>query len=219
MATYFTKDLFAFLSDLKAHNDRDWFNANKARYEASVKEPFLRFIQDLGPKLETISPHLIADPKPVGGSFFRIHRDTRFSKDKSPYKTNAAAAFWDDRGGGAPGFYLSLTPGRCFAGGGVWRPEPKTLTQVRDAIAADPKGWAGAKAGLDIQGESLARPPRGYDPGHPMLEDLKKKSFVVSFELSEAEVCADDFLDRYTGLCRKGAPALRFLADAVGLPW
>jgi uncharacterized protein (TIGR02453 family) len=219
MTAYFTKDLFAFLKDLKANNDRDWFNANKARYEKAVKEPFLRFITDVGPKLETISPHLIADPKPQGGSFFRIYRDTRFAKDKSPYKTNAAAHFWSSEGEGAPGYYLSLAPGQCFAGGGVWRPEPAALGAIRDAIVAKPDRWAKARAGLDIHGESLSRPPRGYAPDHAAIEDIKRKSFAFGFEVKDDEVTGSDFLDRYIGYCRKGAPLLGFLAEAAGTPW
>ncbi|HEY8116555.1 MAG TPA: DUF2461 domain-containing protein, partial [Actinomycetota bacterium] len=90
---YFDDDALAFLGDLKRHNDRAWFNEHKERYERSLRQPFLDFISDVGPELRSISPNLVADPRPSGGSLFRIHRDVRFSKDKSPYKTHAGAHF------------------------------------------------------------------------------------------------------------------------------
>src|SRR5688572_3490281 len=96
--TYFTADTFKFFRDLNRHNERAWFHANKSRYEAVVRDPFLRLIADLAEPLAAISPHFVADPKPVGGSLFRIQRDTRFANDKSPYKTWAGARFFHVRG-------------------------------------------------------------------------------------------------------------------------
>jgi uncharacterized protein (TIGR02453 family) len=218
MTRYFTADLFAFLAELSANNNRDWFEANKVRYEGAVRGPFLHFIADLAPQLETISPHLIADPRPVGGSFFRIHRDVRFSKDKSPYKTHAAARFRTS-GEDAPGYYLSLSPDRCYAGGGLWRPESKTLGRIRDAIVEDPDAWRKATKGLEVEGEQLSRAPRGYDPDHPLLEDLKRKGFVTGFGLTAEEVCKTDFLERYVACCRRVAPLCAFLAHAAQAPW
>ncbi len=220
---HFTPDLFAFLKDLKAHNERDWFAANKARYEAVVRDPVLRFIADLEPHLDRISPRLVVDPRPVGGSFFRIHRDTRFSKDKTPYKTNAAAHFpmRGEKGvGSVPGFYLSLGTERSMAGAGVWRPEPAALGKIRDAIVNRPEAWEAVLAtGLTVGGDSLARPPRGYDPTHRFVEDLKRKDFVASAPLTEAEVCADGFLEHYVAVCERAAPLTAFLAQAIGLEW
>ena len=139
----FGPELFGFLAELKDHNDRDWFNANKARYEADVLEPSLAFIEDFAPYLHQISPHLRADARRVGGSLFRIYRDTRFSKDKTPYKTTAGIWFKHEQSKDvhAPGFYLHLAPGDVFAGGGIWHPDTRTLTKIRDAIVADPEGW------------------------------------------------------------------------------
>ncbi|MGZ6096116.1 MAG: TIGR02453 family protein, partial [Polyangiales bacterium] len=106
---YFDKGLFDFLVELKANNDRDWFNANKTRYERDVKEPFLDFISDASPALRKISRSIVADPRPVGGSLFRIYRDTRFAKDKTPYKTHAGAHFQaGGKGVHGPGYYLHL---------------------------------------------------------------------------------------------------------------
>ncbi len=112
--SYFRPELFQFLRELKANNEKEWFQANKHRYESEVKEPMLRFISDFAPYLRQISRHVVADPRPVGGSMFRIYRDTRFFKDKSPYKTTAAAHFPHRDGGKdvhAPGFYLHIEPG------------------------------------------------------------------------------------------------------------
>jgi len=116
--SYFTPDLFKFLKDLKAHNTRPWFESNKPRYEEDVKEPMLRFITDLGPRLKKISPYLTADSRPAGGSMFRIYRDVRFSKDKSPYKTNVGAHFSHvrEKDVHAPGLYCICHRGSPLAG-------------------------------------------------------------------------------------------------------
>ena len=139
---YFDKGLFEFLSELKTHNDRAWFNKNKDRFEQDIKEPFLDFISDAGPQLRKISRSIVADPRPVGGSLFRIYRDVRFSKDKSPYKTHAAAHFQSGgKGVHGPGYYLHLEPGECFIGGGMWMPEPKVLDEIRNRIVDKPAEW------------------------------------------------------------------------------
>ncbi|HZS39005.1 MAG TPA: TIGR02453 family protein, partial [Polyangia bacterium] len=119
--TYFTPDLFRFLRELAANNNREWFNDNKQRYEQSVRDPFLRFVGDLAPRLKKISPRFVADPKPVGGSMMRIYRDTRFAKDKSPYKTAVMAHFWHDKGkeGATPAFFMRVQPGDSSVGGGI----------------------------------------------------------------------------------------------------
>ena len=121
---HFTPEFFEFLLELRSNNDRDWFQANKGRYERDVKNPLLRFIEDFEPRLHSISSHYIADAHANGGSMFRIYRDLRFSKDKSPYKTQAAAQFRHEEGktAHAPGFYLHIAPGEVFAGVGMWQP-------------------------------------------------------------------------------------------------
>lgn len=225
--TYFTEDTLAFLDELRANNDRDWFSGNKARYEAHVKEPAIRFILDFEPKLHAISEHYIADPRPVGGSLFRIHRDTRFSKDKSPYKTHTGIRFQHARNRDvhAPGFYLHIEPGGCFVGIGVWHPETKTLRAIRDAIVEDPAAWKKATSArrfrdrFELGGESLTRAPRGYDPEHPFVEDLKRKDFVAYFGVADAAVVRPEFLKEYAAACRDGAPFLRYLCGTMGLPF
>jgi uncharacterized protein (TIGR02453 family) len=216
--------LFRFLKDLKAHNDREWFNENKARYETEARDPMLRFIADFSGPLSSISKHFIADPRPSGGSMFRIYRDTRFAKDKSPYKTHLAAHFSHRavNAGGVhgPGFYLHLEPGGSFAGGGLWHPDPASLFKVRQAIATKPAVWkALRKSGLEIEGEALQRVPQGFASTHPCAEDLKLKDFYITQTFTNAQVLAPDFLDQVAGACRSAAPLVAFLCRALGLSW
>jgi uncharacterized protein (TIGR02453 family) len=217
---YFDKGLFDFLNDLEDNNNREWFNANKERYEADLKEPFLQFISDAGPRLGKISPNLVADPRPVGGSLFRIYRDVRFSKDKSPYKTHAGAHFpLGGKGVHGPGYYLHLEPGQCFVAGGLWMPDPDALRSIRQAISDDPGAWAKARGTLDHPEDALKRPPQGFDPEHPMIEDIKRKSFTASSRLTQKQVLAADLMSTFIDRCKEIAPMMRFLAGAVGVPW
>ena len=150
-APSFTPDLFAFLRELAANNDREWFAANKERYVAQVQEPALAFIEDVGMRMPDISRHIVADPRTTGGSLFRIYRDTRFAKDKTPYKTHCGIQFRHARTRDvhAPGFYLHLEPGSVFMACGVWHPERDTLHAIRTAIAAKPKRWTEITDGLE----------------------------------------------------------------------
>src|SRR2546425_1704383 len=141
--TQVSRDLFAFLGELRRHNDRVWFNANKDRYLAEVRDPMLAFIASIAAPLARISRHLVVDPRPSGGSLFRIYRDTRFSKDKAPYKTNVGIHFRHERAkdAHAPGYYLHIGPDEGFAGGGILHPDTHPATRGRDASVAPPEGW------------------------------------------------------------------------------
>jgi uncharacterized protein (TIGR02453 family) len=217
---YFDDDALAFLSDLKRHNDRAWFNANKERYERSVRQPFLEFISDAGPELRTISRNLVADPRPSGGSLFRIHRDVRFSKDKSPYKTHAGAHFQlGGKGAHGPGYYLHLEPGECFVAGGMWMPEPEVLQRIRERIAEEPATWSKARGKLDHAEDSLKRPPRGFDADHPMIDDIKRRSFTSSAPLTDKQVTGPNLMKAFVRGCEQISPLMRFLAAAAGTPW
>src|SRR6266404_4390295 len=222
-AVQFGPGLLRFLKELRANNNREWFQENKERYESEVKEPMLRFIADFAPRLDTISRHFDADPRPIGGSMFRIYRDTRFAKDKSPYKTAAAAHFQYHRGGKdvhAPGFYLHLEPGECMGGGGLWHPDATALQKVRDRMVQRTKEWkAIVDRGIAIEGDSLKRPPAGYDPAHPCIGDLKRKDIYTMTRFSDREVWAPDFLERYTEACRSAGPLVEFLTKSLGLAW
>jgi uncharacterized protein (TIGR02453 family) len=216
---HFQPELFRFLEELKTNNTREWFQANRDRYRSQVQEPLLEFIAAFAEPLGVISPHFVASPKPVGGSMFRIHRDVRFSRDKSPYKTHAAAQFRHREGRDvhAPGFYLHLEPGNVFMGAGLWHPPGPTLKSVRDAIVEQSDRWRRATAKLDLGGDSLKRGPKGFDPDHPLIEDLKRKDFVTMTPSNQKAACSPGFMDEFVGACRAAAPMMRFLTEAVVL--
>ncbi|REJ99403.1 MAG: TIGR02453 family protein [Acidobacteria bacterium] len=223
---YFDERLFVFLRDLAANNDRGWFEQNRERYDVLVRDAAFRFIAAFSHPLHRISSHFEAVPKAVGGSLFRIHRDVRFSHDKSPYKTHVGIHFRHRaaRDAHAPGFYLHLEPRNCFAGVGIWRPDSETTRRIRQAIAAPRSGWgravgAGFAEHLELAGEQLQRMPRGFEADHPKGEDLRRKSFIGVAELSDAEVLAPDFLERYDETCRAGAGLNRFICRALDLPF
>lgn len=225
--TYFTPRTFGFLSELAANNNRQWFLANKSRYESDVKEPALRFISDFSTPLEKISPRFRADPRPNGGSLFRIYRDVRFSKDKTPYKTAAGIQFRHEAGrdAHAPGFYLHVQPGRCFVGCGSWRPGAQALRRIRAVMDEDPRAWKRATGGesfrriFELSGDSLVRAPLGYSVKHPLIEDLRRKDFVAVAQLGQADLMADDFLSHFASLCSTAAPFQRWLCRATGVSY
>jgi uncharacterized protein (TIGR02453 family) len=225
--TSFGPELFSFLSDLRANNNREWFAANKQRYEEDVLEPALAFIDAFAPRLAKISPYFRADARPSGGSLFRIYRDTRFSKDKTPSKTNLGIHFRHERAkdAHAPGYYLHIGPGEVFAGGGIWHPDTEAATAIREAIVADPERWrrstrSGAFAKqLELGGDSLKRVPPWADPEHPFADDLKRKDFFASAHVSESDVVSLGFIDEYARLCGAAAPLMQFLCDALTVPY
>jgi len=223
MARHFTPGLFKFLRDLKRHNDREWFATNRERYIADVETPVLEFITDFDKRLRGISRAYVADPRRTGGSMFRIYRDTRFSADKSPFKTWVAARFAHEarkQTDAVPAFYLHLASKECYGGGGVYHIDMPVLTRIRQHIVSAPAKWAAVKkTGLTIEGDSLKRPPAGFDPAHRFIEDLKRKDLYAITEFTEAQVVAGDFLDRYTDTCERAAPLIEFLTKALGLRW
>jgi uncharacterized protein (TIGR02453 family) len=217
-AAFFRPELFDFLRQLKRHNNREWFAKNKQRYEEVVRDPALTFIASFGPHLHKLSPRFVADPRPSRGSLFRIYRDTRFSPDKRPFKTHVGIHFSHASGkdAHAPVFYLHLEPENCFAAAGVWHPDNAALTRIRLAIVAEPEAWAKVRRKLEIEGDSLRRPPRGFDPNHRFVEDLKRKDFVASVELTEAQICGAKFMPEFTAACRSMLPLVEFTTRALG---
>jgi uncharacterized protein (TIGR02453 family) len=217
---YFGPELFQFLKQIKRNNRRPWFLKNRERYEEAVRQPCLRFITDFGFRLKQISPWMVADAKPNGGSLMRIHRDIRFSPDKRPYKAwvgmNFPHAGATDEIHGA-GYYLHLDVGGSFLAAGAWHPERRSLAKIRDAIAWKADEWKKAKRGLDLGGESLKRAPRGYPEDHPLIVDLKRLDFIASFEFSNPQVRGMHFLADVTAAAKKLAPLVGFLARAEGL--
>lgn len=222
--THFSQELFEYLRELKENNTREWFTANKERYRTVVQEPLLRFISDFADPLHEISREFVADPRPSGGSMFRIYRDVRFAKDKSPYKTHAAAQFRHRAGkdAHAPGFYLHLEPGSVFVGAGSWHPAREAIDGIRTAIAEHPQKWRNVLSNPEfskhheLSGESLKRAPRGFEPDHTLIEDIKRKDFICVERFTQDDACKPGFLNRFTKSCAAAAPLVRFLTDAVG---
>jgi uncharacterized protein (TIGR02453 family) len=221
----FPADFFRFFKQLKKNNNREWFNENKTRFQESVLEPMSMFIVAMQPRLMKISGHYVADPKIHGGSMFRIYRDTRFSKDKTPYKTHAACQFRHEAGkdAHAPGFYVHIDTDQVFFGGGIWTPPSPKLNKIRDFIADNARSWArikNARKVVDvggIQGDSLKRAPRGFNEEHVHIEDLKRKSFYVMTETSPDSAAKPGFVDEVAEGFARAAPLNRFICDALEL--
>ncbi|UCF66712.1 MAG: TIGR02453 family protein [Acidobacteriota bacterium] len=226
-AGHFLPELFTFFVELAAHNSRDWFQQHKARYETVVRDPLLAFIEEFGPRLAAVSRHFRAAPRPVGGSLFRIQRETRFSRDKSPFKTHAGIQFRHasaSRDVHAPGFYIHLAPGQVFVARGIWRPNREALAAIREALVAKPAVWRRVRRTLDgrgfrLSGESLKTVPRAFDREHPFAEDLKRKDLVTVREASESDACRPGFIDRVADAFEEMSPLASFVTRAVGLPW
>ncbi|HLF30095.1 MAG TPA: DUF2461 domain-containing protein [Xanthomonadales bacterium] len=222
----FPADLFGYFRDLEKNNNRDWFNTNKARYLESVVQPMCEFILAMQPRLQAISPHYVADPRPHGGSMFRIYRDTRFSNDKTPYKTHAACHFRHDAGkdAHAPGFYVHLAADGLFFGGGIWQPPGPKLNLIRNFIADNARSWARIRNAKKIaelggiRGDALQRPPQGFNAEHMHIDDLKRKSFYVMAEAKSSAALRADFIDLTTDAFNRAAPLNRFICDALDLP-
>jgi uncharacterized protein (TIGR02453 family) len=220
---YFSSNTFRFL--LARNNNRPWFHAHNAEYERYVREPFLNLIADLQAPLGKISTHMRADPRKSGGSLFRVHRDTRFANDKTPYKAWAGARLAHERRREveAPSFYLHIAPKDCFAGGGIWHPEPATLKRIRDFLVDNPAAWKRATHSKTFQehfsfwGESLSRPPRGYDPQHELIDDLKRRNFAAGEQFSEALTCSSELLPTVVTTFKRLAPTIDYLCAALDL--
>ena len=223
----FSHATFQFLDELAANNDRAWFEANKRRYESQVREPALSFIAAMAPMLETFAPHFRADPRKMGGSLMRIHRDTRFSRNKAPYKTNIGIQFRHELGKDvhAPGFYMHVASDGCFLGAGCWRPEADVLKKIRDRVAQKPEKWFAARddqgfaAQWELTGDSLTRPPRGYDANHPAIDDIKRKDFIAIAPLSFNEVTESGLVQLAGQRFAAATPLMNFLCVALDVQY
>jgi uncharacterized protein (TIGR02453 family) len=222
------KDFFAFFRELKANNNRAWFEDNKPRYRDSVQAPLGEFVSAMAPHVKKISKHFVCDPRPNGGSVFRIYRDVRFSKDKRPYKENAGCFFRHESGKNAhaPGFYMHFSPGEVFFGGGSWMPDPKALAKIREEIAGEPAAWkkiAADKAFKSafgaVRGDALSRPPRGFDPDHPLIADIKKKSFHAMHDSDAKLAQSPALIGEVASSFRAVSPLMRFLCGALDVPF
>lgn len=224
---HFTSATFTFLEQLAANNDRSWFEANKGNYEDCVRTPALEYIRAMGPLLADFAPQFRADARKTGGSLMRVHRDSRFSPDKTPYKTNVGIQFRHALGKDvhAPGFYLHVAPEECFLGVGSWHPDADLLARIRTLIAEQPARWRAARddapfaAHWRMAGETLKRPPRGFSADHPEIDDIKRKDFICLCPLTREEVTGADLVELSAGRFAAAAPFMRFLCEAAGVEY
>lgn len=223
----FTPESIAFLNELAANNNREWFKQNKSRYEEQVLDVALRFIQSMHDPLAVIAPHFVAQATRMGGSLMRVYRDTRFSKNKTPYKTNIGIQFRHElaKDVHAPGYYVHVDPDQVFIGVGMWRPDSDPLRAIRERIAAKPAQWKRTlgdpkfRRHLGLAGESLSRPPRGFDKDHELIEDIKRKSFIAVKDLELADCLSPQFQRKVETVFKAGTPYMEFLCKAVGVPF
>jgi len=224
--TGFTPDAMQFLVDLAFNNERPWFQAHKADYERLLKEPLEAMCTDLGDELAKRGVPLRADAK---SSPFRIYRDTRFSKDKTPYKTNVAASFpWVGDGGATSdgqserhgGGYFHMSVEGSYIGGGMWHPEPARLAAYRKAIDEDPDTALGALQDPNflarfepVHGDEYKRVPTGYAPDHPHADLLKLKDVTFGRELTNEEVFSAELPKVLAEDFAAAVPVMRWLAS------
>jgi uncharacterized protein (TIGR02453 family) len=222
--TGFRPEAIQFLADLAEHNYRAWFQPRKAEYERLLKEPMEALVAALDERFAARGIPLQADPK---RSIFRIYRDTRFSKDKSPYKTNIGASIpWvegssgADDGGHGNGAYLHIQPGNMFAGGGMYMADKARLDALRRAIVEDPER---VRAAIEDPGffatfgpvsshETLKRVPPGYPADHPMADLLRYKDLTFGRTLADDEVLSPELPDVLADDFATAVPVFRFLA-------
>lgn len=219
--TGFRPEAIQFLADLAENNDRAWFTPRKAEYERLLKRPLEALCVALGDRFRERDIPLLADP---ARSPFRIYRDVRFSKDKSPYKTNIGASFpWTGEGEGRPGGYFHLSPGDIFIGGGMWHPEPARLAAFRRLVDSDPGRVRAvleepeyARTFGPVFGERLSRVPKGFRPDHPDAELLKLKDIGFGRPLADDDVRSPALVDLIADTLVVGMPLLRLLATLPG---
>ena len=223
----FKPETLKFLKQLKKNNNRDWFNENKTRYEEDVLDVALHFIQSMQDPLEKIAPHFTAIPKRMGGSLMRVYRDTRFSKDKTPYKTNIGIQFRHElaKDVHAPGFYVHIDTESVFLGVGMWRPDSQPLAGIRQRIADKPKAWTDVinnstfKRNFELGGTSLVRPPKGFDKEHPLIEDIKRKDFIAVKNMTHEDALNPRFQQKVENSFKAASDYMQFICKAVGVQY
>jgi uncharacterized protein (TIGR02453 family) len=226
----FGRGALTFLRQLKRHNEREWFLAHKETFDNEVLAPLKLLVEEVDVRFGSFAPEFVGDPK---RSIFRIYRDVRFSKDKSPYKTHAASWFKHQNSsqgvgseafGAGAGFYFHLEPAASFVGGGIWMPPRPTLNQLRDSIAAKPKEFEQSMSapafkrrfGKLSEESMLTRLPRGFAPGHAAEKWLRYQSFTAGAELSDADILDRKLVDKIEKDFKTMLPFVRWLNQALG---
>lgn len=209
-----------FLRQLKKNNNREWFGSHKSDYENFVKLPMQAFVAALAGPMGKLAPEVDVHPK---RSMFRIYRDTRFSKNKTPYKTHVASVFhlhghWQE----SAGFYVHVEPGGVYVGGGIYMPDSKQLKEIRTALVERPKEFLSivedpkfVKRFGAIEAEKLRRIPHGFPADHWMGEWLKYKQFIAGVEWKDKECLSPGFVEKVLGVYSDLLPLIRFLNEAL----
>lgn len=218
----FPTDAVAFLRALKRHNDREWFARHRERYEASVRIPMIEVIEQLGREFVTMAPEFVATPR---ASLYRIHRDTRFSPDKTPYKTHVAAIFPHHalpKHEGA-GLYLEVSTDRVLVAGGLYAPQPAQLHQLREHIATHHRQLTSIvgspqfrRAVGSLEGASLTRVPRGFAADHPAADFLRRKQFLAGRTEPVTLAASPRFYATVVRTFHAILPLVRFLNTGLG---
>jgi uncharacterized protein (TIGR02453 family) len=211
-----------FLKKLKRNNNRQWFTNHKDEYETFVKLPMYSLIASLQPLFEEFASEFDLAPKKA---VFRIYRDIRFSKDKTPYKTHIAAHLvlrGKPKGFEGSGFYFHVEPGEVFIGGGIYMPDGDQLKKIRRAIVNRPEDFLSVvqnksfkKFFGELDGSKLQRVPLEFDAGHPMVHWLKFKQFFVGKTFGDDVCRKESFLNLTASVCEKAYPLVRFLNEAI----
>jgi uncharacterized protein (TIGR02453 family) len=206
-----------FLRDLKKHNDREWFTPRKIIYEEHVRLPMLALIEAAHREMLKFAPEYVGEPAKC---IFRLYRDTRFSKDKTPYKTHIGAYFWRndlDKNTGA-GFYVGVSPEEVVIAAGLYHPAPDVLRTVREAVAQDHKAFRKTFENSkvrdlfgELRGDAATRAPKGFDPDHPALDLLKCRQYVLYPTLDPSLAAKPDLLGEVVTRFKAATPFLEFL--------
>lgn len=224
--TGFYPETFGFFAGLVHNNEKSWFEAHRADYERYVVEPALALITDLDSVVRSISPRYRGVAKRQGGSLMRLYRDVRFSRDKTPYKTNVGIQFRHDLGKDvhAPGWYVHLDLQECFVGAGSWHPEPEDLLSIRSALLTKGAGYQAALAtaaqeGLIPVGDVARRVPRGFEADHPLAAEFRRKDFLVSANLDPNLYLGPELVEVLAAKFRASATYMAWLCESVGAPF
>ncbi len=230
--SYFTPASLTFLRGLARNNRRDWFEAHREDYEQHLKQPMAELVEEMDVRLRHLAPEITGDPK---RSVFRIYRDVRFSKDKSPYKTHVACWFFHADGsakvgreahGGGAGLYFHLQPGASLVGGGIWMPPSPALKRIRAAIAGDPRTFErlvlAPALRRKLRGLSeeavLKRVPKPWTADHSAARWLRFQSFTVGRSLTDAQVTSGRLTTTLAADFATMVPLVRWLNTVIGLP-
>jgi len=210
-----------FLKDLKKNNNKPWFDKNRKQYDAA-REDFLLMVEQVIKSIGNFDPSIAK--LEAKNCTFRINRDVRFSKNKAPYKNNMAAYFnKDGKKGLGAGYYLHIEPGKSFAAGGIWMPEPHVLAGIRQEIDYSFDEWKKIVEGKSfkkmfpegLQGEVLTRPPKNYNDNNPAITYIKKKSFIASCSFTDAEIQSRNFVKDVAKTFLAMKPLIDFLNTAI----